>query len=140
MLRAGPPAPLRPQHLGERFRKRIRTHLQMTTLGGLEASPHVARGLLDRAQATSTPSEKTLALPAHGTGADAKNARWMDKLCTTCAPSSTRAQRLTKRSRVLKVGEIHKVEAPGSKRPSTHRGGHGMSVRQRLIPQYSFPK
>jgi hypothetical protein len=69
--------------MGERFPKRIRTHLQMTTLGGLEASPHFAKGLLDRAQAISeTPSEETVILLAHGTGSDAKNARWMDNLRT----------------------------------------------------------
>jgi len=67
--------------MGERFPKRIRTHLQMTTLGGLEASPHFAKGLLDRAQAISeTPSEETVILLAHGTGSDEKNARWMANL------------------------------------------------------------
>jgi len=69
--------------MGERFPERIRTHLQMTTLGGLEASPHFAKGLLDRAQAISeTPAEETVILLAHGTGSDQKNARWMDNLHT----------------------------------------------------------
>jgi len=69
--------------MGERFPTRIRTHLQMTTLGGLEASPHFAKGLLDRAQAISeTPSEETVILLAHGTGSDDKNARWMENLHT----------------------------------------------------------
>ncbi len=69
--------------MGERFPERIRTHLQMTTLGGLEASPHFARGLLDRAQAISeNPSEETVLLLAHGTGSDEKNARWMENLRT----------------------------------------------------------
>ena len=69
--------------MGVSFPKRIRTHLQMTTLGGLEASPYFAKGLLDRAQAISTnPSDETVILLAHGTGSDAKNARWMDNLRT----------------------------------------------------------
>jgi hypothetical protein len=69
--------------MGERFPERIRTHLQMTTLGGLEASPHFARGLLDRAQALSTdPSEETVLLLGHGTGSDEENARWMENLRT----------------------------------------------------------
>jgi hypothetical protein len=69
--------------MGVSFPKRIRTHLQMTTLGGLEASPYFAKGLLDRAQAISeNPSEETVLLLAHGTGSDAKNARWMDNLRT----------------------------------------------------------
>lgn len=69
--------------MGGRFPSRIRTHLQMTTLGGLEASPHFARGLLDRAQEISTdPSEETVILLAHGTGSDARNAHWMDNLRT----------------------------------------------------------
>lgn len=69
--------------MGERFPERIRTHLQMTTLGGLEASPHFAKGLLDRAQAISTdPSEETVILLAHGTGSDAENAHWMENLRT----------------------------------------------------------
>lgn len=69
--------------MGGRFPPRIRTHLQMTTLGGLEASPYFAKGLLDRAQEISTdPSEETLILLAHGTGSDAKNAHWMENLRT----------------------------------------------------------
>ena len=69
--------------MGERFPDRIRTHLQMTTLGGLEASPHFAKGLLDRAEAISTdPSEETVFLLAHGTGADDENARWIENLRT----------------------------------------------------------
>jgi protoheme ferro-lyase len=69
--------------MGERFPERIRTHLQMTTLGGLEASPHFAKGLLDRAQAISeNPSEETVLLLAHGTGPDEKNAHWMENLRT----------------------------------------------------------
>jgi len=69
--------------MGERFPERIPTHLQMTTLGGLEASPYFARALLDRAQAISeNPSEETVILLAHGTGSDEKNARWMDNLRT----------------------------------------------------------
>lgn len=69
--------------MGVDFPPRIRTHLQMTTLGGLEASPHFAKGLLDRAQAISeNPSDETVILLAHGTGSDAKNARWMDNLRT----------------------------------------------------------
>ena len=69
--------------MGVSFPERIRTHLQMTTLGGLEASPHFAKGLLDRAQAISTnPSEETVILLAHGTGSDKKNARWMENLRT----------------------------------------------------------
>jgi sirohydrochlorin ferrochelatase len=67
--------------MGERFPERIPTHLQMTTLGGLEASPHFAKGLLDRAQAISeNPSEETILLLAHGTGSDEKNAHWMENL------------------------------------------------------------
>lgn len=69
--------------MGERFPERIRTHLQMTTLGGLEASPHFAKSLLDRAQTISkTPSEETVILLAHGTGSDEKNAHWMGNLRT----------------------------------------------------------
>jgi len=69
--------------MGERFPERIRTHLQMTTLGGLEASPYFAKGLLDRARAISeNPSEETVLLLAHGTGSDEKNAHWMDNLRT----------------------------------------------------------
>lgn len=69
--------------MGERFPKRIRTHPQMTTLGGLEASPHFAKGLLDHAQAISTnPSEETIILLAHGTGSDEENAHWMNNLRT----------------------------------------------------------
>jgi hypothetical protein len=69
--------------MGERFPERIRTHMQMTTLGGLEASPHFAKGLLDRAQTISTnPSEETLILLAHGTGSDKENAHWMNNLRT----------------------------------------------------------
>jgi predicted esterase len=69
--------------MGERFPERIRTHLQMTTLGGLEASPHFAKGLLDRAQSISeTPSKETVILLAHGTGSDGKNAHWMNNLRT----------------------------------------------------------
>jgi sirohydrochlorin ferrochelatase len=69
--------------MGERFPERIPTHLQMTTLGGLEASPHFAKGLLDRAQAISTnPSEETVLLLAHGTGPDEENAHWMENLRT----------------------------------------------------------
>jgi hypothetical protein len=67
--------------MGVRFPERIRTHLQMTTLGGLEASPHFAKGLLDRAQAISeNPSDETVILLAHGTGSDEKNAHWMNNL------------------------------------------------------------
>jgi len=69
--------------MGERFPERIPTHLQMTTLGGLGASPHFAKGLLDRAQAISeNPSEETVILLAHGTGSDEANAHWMDNLRT----------------------------------------------------------
>lgn len=69
--------------MGGRFPERIRTRLQMTTLGGLEASPHFAKGLLDRAQAISeTPSEETVILLAHGTGSDDENAHWMNNLRT----------------------------------------------------------
>mgnify|MGYP002762543980 CR=1 FL=1 len=69
--------------MGERFPERIRTHLQMTTLGGLEASPHFAKGLLDRTQAISeNPSAETVILLGHGTGSDRKNARWMENLRT----------------------------------------------------------
>ena len=69
--------------MGVSFPERIRTHLQMTTLGGLEASPHFAKGLLDRAQAISeNPSEETVILLAHGTGSDAENAHWMENLRT----------------------------------------------------------
>jgi sirohydrochlorin ferrochelatase len=69
--------------MGERFPERIPTHLQMTTLGGLEASPHFAKGLLDRAQAISeNPSEETVLLLAHGTGSDEENAHWMENLRT----------------------------------------------------------
>lgn len=69
--------------MGVSFPERIRTHLQMTTLGGLEASPHFAKGLLDRAQAISkNPSEETVILLAHGTGSDEKNAHWMENLRT----------------------------------------------------------
>ena len=69
--------------MGGRFPERIRTHLQMTTLGGLEASPHFAKGLLDRARAISdNPSEETVILLAHGTGSDEENAHWMNNLRT----------------------------------------------------------
>lgn len=69
--------------MGKRFPERIPTHLQMTTLGGLEASPHFAKGLLDRAQAISeNPSEETVILLAHGTGSDKENAHWMENLRT----------------------------------------------------------
>ncbi len=69
--------------LGGRFPQRIRTHLQMTTLGGLEASPHFAKGLLDRAQDISeNSSEETVILLAHGTGEDDENAHWMENLRT----------------------------------------------------------
>jgi len=69
--------------MGERFPERIPTHLQMTTLGGLEASPHFAKGLLDRAQALSeNPEEETVILLAHGTGSDEENAHWMENLRT----------------------------------------------------------
>jgi hypothetical protein len=69
--------------MGVRFPERIRTHLQMTTLGGLEANPHFAKGLLDRAQAISeNPSEETVLLLAHGTGSDEENAHWMENLRT----------------------------------------------------------
>jgi hypothetical protein len=69
--------------MGGRFPQRIRTHLQMTTLGGLEASPHFAKGLLDRAQTISeNPSEETVILLAHGTGEDDENAHWMENLRT----------------------------------------------------------
>jgi len=69
--------------MGVDFPERIRTHLQMTTLGGLEASPYFAKGLLDRAQTVSeNPSEETVILLAHGTGSDEKNAHWMENLRT----------------------------------------------------------
>ncbi|WP_103020748.1 sirohydrochlorin chelatase [Salinibacter altiplanensis] len=69
--------------MGGRFPERIRTHLQMTTLGGLEASPHFAKGLLDRARAISqAPSDETVILLAHGTGSDTENAHWMSNLRT----------------------------------------------------------
>lgn len=69
--------------MGGRFPERIRTHLQMTTLGGLEAHPHFAKGLLDRARAVSTdPERETVILLAHGSGSDAENARWMKNLQT----------------------------------------------------------
>jgi len=69
--------------MGGAFPSRIRTHLQMTTLGGLEAHPLFAKALLDRAQAESTdPSRETVILLAHGTGPDAANERWMNNLHT----------------------------------------------------------
>ncbi len=77
---------LAPEHtgrMGGRFPMRIESHLHMTTLGGLEASPLFARALLDRAQELSTdPSNETVILLAHGTGSKARNDHWMNNLRT----------------------------------------------------------
>jgi hypothetical protein len=60
---------------------RIRTAALITTVGGVEDSPHFAAALLDRAQALSQdPERETVVLVAHGDGDDATNARWRNLL------------------------------------------------------------
>lgn len=76
-------APTHEGGMGGHFPNRIESHLQFTTLGGLEDSPLFAQALLDRAQGLSTnPSQETVILLAHGTGSDARNDHWMENLAT----------------------------------------------------------
>jgi hypothetical protein len=62
---------------------RIHTAALLTTVGGLEDSPHFAAALLDRALALSRdPGHETVVLVAHGDGDDAVNARWRQILAS----------------------------------------------------------
>jgi len=60
---------------------RIRTAALVRSAGGVDDHPLFARALLDRARALSKdPARETVILTAHGTGDDARNARWIEVL------------------------------------------------------------
>ncbi len=70
---------LRPDY--PRFPHRIRTHLELHTLGGIETSPHLVDALADRVRSLSeAPSRETVIVLAHGAGDSARHEHWMDNL------------------------------------------------------------
>ncbi|MFW6192690.1 MAG: cobalamin biosynthesis protein CbiX, partial [Gemmatimonadota bacterium] len=65
----------------DHFPTRIRSPLEFHTLGGMEATPHLAAGLADRVRTLSEdPSRETVILLGHGAGPDSANAHWIDNL------------------------------------------------------------
>lgn len=63
------------------FPRRIRTPLELHTLGGIETNPHLADALEDRIRSLSRdPSRETVVLLAHGAGEEARHQHWMDNL------------------------------------------------------------
>jgi hypothetical protein len=65
----------------DRYPHRIRTPLELHTLGGMERTPYLAEALADRVREISeAPSRETVILLGHGTGDDETNERWMENL------------------------------------------------------------
>jgi hypothetical protein len=70
---------LRPEIDG--FPPRIRTHLELHTLGGLERHPRFVEGLVDRLHEISEdPSRETVIVLGHGAGEGPRNDHWMANL------------------------------------------------------------
>ena len=65
------------QTMGALPTPRIRSEALLTTVGGVEDSPHFAGALLDRALSLAkNPERETVILVAHGSGDDATNDHW----------------------------------------------------------------
>lgn len=68
-----------------RYPSRVESHLQFSTVGGLEDSPHFAAGLADRVREISqNPEKETIVLLGHGTGPESGNERWLTNLESLC--------------------------------------------------------
>ena len=72
---------LRPDYRS--FPRRVRSGLVFHTAGGVAASQHLARALVDRVDEISTaPNRETIVLVGHGSGNDKVNDRWLELLAS----------------------------------------------------------